>query len=245
MCKTILMTGTCTVFGKLIADTLAKEGNSIIAAMHTSAGQNIQPAKELNKLDNVEVVNVDMTSDESVNSAITYINKKYGPVDVLINNEGVAGFGPVQSTSSLEQIKNLLEVNLLGVIRAYQAVLPSMQANKSGLIINITYDGGGAKFALEAIAESVRKEMKEYGIENVTIPCKADLFELDGHCACDGNYSATKNNNPEISKVAFDKVLETTYKEIEDLQNNAQAIADGVLSLINMKKGTRPYFYAR
>jgi len=77
-------------------------------------------------------------------------------------------------------MKNVFEVNLWGKLRGYLAVLPSMRKNKSGLIINISSGLGmiaapyiapyvGSKFAIEGMTESIRMELKEFGIENVTL----------------------------------------------------------------------------
>jgi short-subunit dehydrogenase len=106
---------------------------------------------------------MDITNDDSVNNAVEQVLKKYGQIDVLVNNAGVAGFGLFESTS-LENMKGLFDVNLFGVVRTYQAVLPSMRKHKSGLIINISSGFGifaspfvvpyqMGKFWLEALTE--------------------------------------------------------------------------------------------
>jgi short-subunit dehydrogenase len=119
--------------------------------------------KNLRHCQNVEVVEMDITNDDSVNNAVEQVLKKYGQIDVLVNNAGVAGFGLFESTS-LENMKGLFDVNLFGVVRTYQAVLPSMRKHKSGLIINISSGFGifaspfvvpyqMGKFWLEALTE--------------------------------------------------------------------------------------------
>ena len=145
MKNTILITGTSTGFGKLMTKTLSKAGHIVLAAMRETAGKNAAVARELGALPNVEVIEMDITSDESVNQAVNGVLAKYKKIDVLVNNAGVAGFGLFEAFS-IDQMKKMLDVNLFGVVRTYQAVLPSMRKNKSGLIINLTTGASG--FAL-------------------------------------------------------------------------------------------------
>lgn len=137
MTKTIFITGTSTGFGKLTTITLAKAGYTVIAGMREINGKNETAAKELSALPNVEVVDIDVTNDSSVQHAFKNTLDKYGKIDVLINNAGLAGFGLVEAYS-IDQIKKFFEVNFYGIIRTYQAVLPSMRQAKNGLIINLT-----------------------------------------------------------------------------------------------------------
>ena len=108
MSKTILITGTSTGFGKLMAITLAEAGHSVIAGMREPTGKNAGVAAELAALPNVEVKELDVTSDASVSKAFTEVLAKYGQIDVLVNNAGVTGFGLLESYS-IDQIRNLFE----------------------------------------------------------------------------------------------------------------------------------------
>ena len=80
-------------------------------------------------LPNVEVVEIDVTSDQSVRSAFRQVFDKYGRIDVPVNNAGVTGFGLMEGYS-IDQIKSMFETNFYGVIRTYRAVLPSMRLAK-------------------------------------------------------------------------------------------------------------------
>src|SRR5580700_2793251 len=119
MSKTIFITGTSTGFGKLTAVTLAKAGHSVIAGMRGINGRNEAAAKELAALPNIEVVEIDVTSDASVKTAFEKMLAKYGNIDVLINNAAVSGFGLLEAYS-INQVKNMFEVNFFGVLRTYQ-----------------------------------------------------------------------------------------------------------------------------
>uniref|UniRef100_UPI00131C9A6D SDR family NAD(P)-dependent oxidoreductase n=1 Tax=Pedobacter sp. L105 TaxID=1641871 RepID=UPI00131C9A6D len=115
MSKTILITGTSSGFGKLMALDLAKKGNRVIAAMRNITTKNADIAKELGVIPNIEVVEMDVTSTASVNAAVETTVKKYGQIDVLVNNAGITGFGLFEATS-IEQMKNIFEVNVWGSV---------------------------------------------------------------------------------------------------------------------------------
>jgi NADP-dependent 3-hydroxy acid dehydrogenase YdfG len=142
MNKLILITGTSTGFGKLMTITLAAAGHTVIAGMRGTTGKNATVARELAALPNVDVVELDVTSDESVQQAVVYALAKYGRIDVLVNNAGVTGFGLVEAYS-LDRVREMFEVNFYGVLRTYQAVLPTMRQAKRGLVINLTTGASG------------------------------------------------------------------------------------------------------
>ncbi|MEO6286275.1 MAG: SDR family NAD(P)-dependent oxidoreductase [Dyadobacter sp.] len=132
--KTVFTTGTSTGFGKVTAVTLANASYSVIAGIRDIAGKNEAVANELATLFNVEVVEIDVTDDASVTKAFEKNLAKHGKIDVLVNNAAVAGFGLLE-VYSLDKIRQIFEVNFYGVVRTYQAVLPTMCTEKSGLII--------------------------------------------------------------------------------------------------------------
>jgi NAD(P)-dependent dehydrogenase (short-subunit alcohol dehydrogenase family) len=252
MSKNILITGTSSGFGKLMVLTLSQEGHSIIAAMRNTTTKNAAVAQELAALPNVEVVEMDITSDESVNQAITSTIQKYGQLDVLVNNAGITGFGIVEATS-VAQMKNLFEVNLFGVVRAYQAVLPSMRAHKAGLIINISSGFGVVatpfvvpyqmtKFGLEALTEGIRDEVKGYGIEIVSVLPGPFSTEIGAKAASFGP------DRPEVL-AAYGPAMQTALEQFGSIMDgkiteygmDAQEVADAVVRLIEMKDGTRPF----
>jgi len=251
MSKTVLITGTSTGFGKLITKTLAKEGHSVIATMRDVSGKNVAAAKELSALHNVEVVELDVTSDASVEKAIQNVIKKHGQIDVLVNNAGVVGFGLFEGTS-VEQMKQVFEVNLFGIVRTYQAVLPSMRAQRSGLIINISSGLGifatpfivpyiMTKFGVEALTEGVRHEVKQYGIETVSIlpgPFPTEITTKAGFGPDKSEVLAAYG--PDVQR-SFEQFGTTMVGKMEEYKVDSQLVADGVLALINMKAGTRPY----
>jgi NAD(P)-dependent dehydrogenase (short-subunit alcohol dehydrogenase family) len=252
MSKKIFITGTSTGFGKLTAITLSKAGHTVIAGMRGTNGKNEVVANELNALPNIEVVEIDLTDDTSVKNAFEQTLAKYGTIDVLINNAGVAGFGLLEAYT-IDQIKNLFEINFYGVIRAYQAVLPSMRQAKNGLIINLTSGASGhtlpfmipylaAKFGVESLTEGLQDELSDYGIENVSI--QPGVYPTEMNTGVKTGFNADKAEiAAEYGDAAtnkFNAIGAALFGKMAEFKMNPQTIADGILELVNMEKGTRP-----
>jgi NAD(P)-dependent dehydrogenase (short-subunit alcohol dehydrogenase family) len=252
MSKVILITGTSSGFGKLTAITLAADGHCVIAAMRDTKGKNLKAAIELSKVDNIEVVEMDVTSDQSVDNAFAYALKRYGKIDVLVNNAAVTGFG-IAEAHTLDVFRRMFETNFYGVLRTYFAVLPSMRAAKCGLIINLSTGASGfslpymipymsSKFAMETLVEGIDSELRDFGIENVSIPCGVYPTGM----ADKGGFNADK---PEIAAEYkdFDKRMaglsKALFGKMEEFQMNPQTIADGIKNLVDMQKGSRPLRY--
>lgn len=254
MSKTILITGTSSGFGKLMALDLAKKGNKVIAAMRSIALKNATIAKELGDIANIEVIEMDVTSTESVNIAINAAIKKHGKIDVLVNNAGITGFGLFEATT-LEQMKNIFEVNVWGSVRNIQAVLPSMRKHHEGLIINISSGLGlitapylgpynGSKWAIEGITETLRYEVQNHGIEMVTLQPGAFPTGIS-------DKPENGADLPEITEAYGSEALEKIqkfggimYKKIEEYKMDPQEIADAITKLVEMESGTRPFYTA-
>jgi len=252
MKKIILVTGTSTGFGKLITQTLSKEGHTVIAAMRGVNDKNQAVAQELAELPGVEVVELDVTSDTSVQETFVKSLAKYGHIDVLVNNAGVAGFG-VTEAYTLDQVRRLFEVNFYGVLRTYNAVLPSMRARKDGLIINLSTGASGftvpfmvpymaSKFAMESLTEGFQAELKDYGIENVSI--QSGVYPTEMNTGVKPGVNADKEDivaaYGSAAVDAFDAVGTALFGKMAEFKMDPQTIADGVLELINKEKGTRP-----
>jgi NAD(P)-dependent dehydrogenase (short-subunit alcohol dehydrogenase family) len=255
MKKVIFITGTSTGFGKLMTIKLAGEGHIIIAGMRGIKGKNEAVANELSALVNVHVEEIDVTSDNSVSEAFEKTITKHGRVDVLINNAAVNGYGLLEAYS-IEKIRQMFEVNFYGVVRTYQAVLPSMRKAKSGLIINITSGASGhtlpfmipylaSKFCVESITEGIQEELMQFGIENVSIQPGVYPTEMTS-----GVKTGILSDKPEITGAyepiateMFSALGAGLFGKMKEYNMDPQVIADGVLALINMKEGTRPLRY--
>jgi len=172
--KTILVTGTSTGFGRDTAETLARAGHRVFASMREIGGKNRAHADALRR-QSIEVVELDVSNDESVDKAVGEILGRSDRIDVLINNAGIASAGVTESFTS-DQAKVVFNVNVVGVLRTTRAVLPTLRRQKDGLIVNVgsilgrvtfPFFGiyGASKFAVEALTDSLRYELSQLGVD--------------------------------------------------------------------------------
>jgi NAD(P)-dependent dehydrogenase (short-subunit alcohol dehydrogenase family) len=165
------VTGSSTGIGLATAVTLARAGHKVFATMRNPAGGGAE-ISEIARKENlpVTVLPLDVTSDDSVREAFA----QAGPVDVLVNNAGIGGMGPVEEMP-LSQFRRTMETNFFGALRCIQAVLPGMRERRNGCIVNVTSVAGriaggaqasysSSKWALEALSESLACEVKAFGI---------------------------------------------------------------------------------
>jgi NAD(P)-dependent dehydrogenase (short-subunit alcohol dehydrogenase family) len=178
MPKTILITGCSSGLGLHAARHLAAKGHHVLAAMRNVADRNRAAAADLAAWAeaegaHVEVVELDVTSDDSVAAAFAELPT----LDVIINNAGMGFMGPIE-TLTPDQFMAQLDVNLVGAFRVTRAALPAMRERGSGLILQVSsLSGRGAlpgdglysssKFGLEGLSESLRYEVGPLGIDVV------------------------------------------------------------------------------
>ena len=168
MKKTIIITGGSDGLGKTLTETFSKENNVIILATNEEKMNLV--AKENNCFYKV----CDVSNYDVVEKAINEIVKEYNKIDVLINNAGLWIQEELDVNNS-NRIKSVIEVNLLGTINVSKAVIPSMKANKDGLIININSQAGinhkaervvynASKWGITGFSKSLQDEVAKYGI---------------------------------------------------------------------------------
>jgi NAD(P)-dependent dehydrogenase (short-subunit alcohol dehydrogenase family) len=170
----VIITGTSKGIGLTTALTLARAGHTVYATMRSAArAEELAEEAALEGLP-IHYSVMDVDSDESVANGIAAIHEAAGPIDVLVNNAGVARGGPVEELP-MEDFKAVMETNYFGAIRCAKAVIPQMRKRGSGLIVNVTSVAGrvstsplgpyaASKFALEALSEALAQEMKTFGV---------------------------------------------------------------------------------
>src|SRR5204862_4275403 len=125
------------------------------------------------------VLELDVTDEESMTNAVKAVEREQGAVGVLVNNAGYSQSGAVESVP-MDAVRKQFETNVFGLVRLCQLVLPAMRAQHFGRIINISsmggrlvFPGGGyyhaSKFAVEALSDALRFEVKGFGIDVVLI----------------------------------------------------------------------------
>jgi NADP-dependent 3-hydroxy acid dehydrogenase YdfG len=191
----VLITGTSSGFGRLFAEKFARNGYSVFATMRGVTGKNAKAAQDLrdfaaqNSLP-MEVTEMDVTDEASVNACVAGVVNKAGRLDVLINNAGFA-YVDLMEAMTIEQSKKIFDTNVFGVLRTMRAALPQMHKQKSGLVIQISSGAGrvvfpsfgiycASKFAVEAITEAYRYELAESGIDCVSVEPGAYKTEIFG-----------------------------------------------------------------
>lgn len=182
--KIVVVTGASSGFGRLTALELARRGHVVVATMRDVGGRNDPVRRELIAAATAEghalqVLEMDVTDEASVNSTIDQVVKQHGKIDALINNAGTMAVG-VTEAYSVADIERQFAVNFFGAVRADRAVLPHMRAAGGGLLVHVTSLMGrvivpffgvysASKFALEALAEAYRYELSSFGIDSVIV----------------------------------------------------------------------------
>lgn len=174
--KVAIITGSSSGFGLLTTLELAKKDYLVIATMRNLEKQAnlLSQATQLNLLHNITVQQLDVTDQNSIHN-FQLVLKEINRVDLLINNAGYANGGFVEEIP-VEEYRKQFETNLFGAISITQLVLPYMREQKSGKIINISSISGqvgfpglspyvSSKYALEGWSESLRLEVKPFGID--------------------------------------------------------------------------------
>ena len=177
--KVALVTGSSSGIGFETALLLSKSGFHTYASM-----RNLEKSKNITEIVNTEnlplrVIQLDVNDDISVKNAINKIIAENGRIDVLINNAGYGLFSPIEDIT-LDQVKEQFETNFFGVVRVTKEVLPIMRKQRKGTIVNVSSGAGrvgipvssayvATKFALEGLSESMRYELKEFGINIIII----------------------------------------------------------------------------
>ncbi len=172
--QTVLITGCSSGFGKLAAKTFHQRGWNVIASMRSP-----QKETELTHLDNVMVIRLDVTDQESIEKAIEKGLEKFGRIDALVNNAGFGGHALLEQFTE-EQMLDMFNTNVFGLIRCCKAVLPLMRRAKSGVIVNVTSMAGhvglplssiysASKYAVEGLTESLAHEYKSFGVKVVAV----------------------------------------------------------------------------
>ncbi len=248
MAKTVLVTGASTGFGRLTAEMLAAAGCNVIAAMRSPTTKNREHALALRKL-GVSVCELDVTDDDSVEQAVAAIAADAGRIDVLVNNAGIASAG-VSEAFTARELAALFDVNVFGVHRMMRAVLPLMRDRKDGLIINVgsilgrvtfPFFGhyGASKFAVEAMTDSYRYEVSQFGIDVCLVQPSAYPTQMYGSAMQPADIEAVESYG-EIGKIPAAMFEQFSTMLSGDDAPDPQDVAKAIGELIKTKKGARP-----
>lgn len=244
--STILITGASKGIGLLTAQALAAKGHQVFASMRDMTTKNKNVADSLRSFSEqisgqIIPIELDVTSEQSANSAITNIEADQ-PIDVLINNAGVMPVGLTEAYT-LSQVKDYFDVNFYGIVNTTRAILPFMRERKKGRLVHLSSSAGrlalpyfgvycASKWAVEAYAESIHYELAPYDIDTC-------IVEPSGHATGLVTSSPRPNDSgclDEYGPVAHggEKLLamfKDSFAKAEP-ETDAQNVADCLVDLV-------------
>jgi NAD(P)-dependent dehydrogenase (short-subunit alcohol dehydrogenase family) len=254
MTKNIFITGTNSGFGRLAAVALANAGHHVFATMRDVAGRNREAAEELSKAGDsasgsIQVVEMEVTSAESVNAAVASVHEQVGHLDVVINNAGY-GLAGLEETLSDAQLIEQFNVNVVGVHRVLRAVLPGMRERKSGLLIHISSAVGrivfpfmgaycASKAALEALADAYRYELKPLSIDSTIV--QPGPFPTDFRARLDAGQDSGRASGYGPLANGMEMLAANLSAMIDGPgAQDPQDVVRAIIALIDAEPGTRP-----
>jgi NAD(P)-dependent dehydrogenase (short-subunit alcohol dehydrogenase family) len=244
--KVAVVTGSSSGIGYEIALTLARNGFLTYATMRNLAkSEKIKSMATIEKL-SIRIVQLDVTDDKSVNSAVQATVSEAGTIDILVNNAGYALSGAFEDVA-MEEVKDQYETNVFGVIRTTQGVLPIMRRQKSGIIVNISsgagrfgYPGGSAyvstKFALEGLSESMAYELEPFGIKVILV--EPGVIKTN---FASGMVIAKKAQNPNSPYFQIMQKMATSFEQMLENGSSADLVAKVVLKAIRSENPSLRY----
>lgn len=238
--KSVIITGTSKGIGLDTALAFGRAGYKVYATMRNPKG-----APELRQLAQkeglpIKICTMDVDSDKSVKKCLEVIHQENGPVDVLVNNAGIERHGSIEKMP-ISEFREVMETNYFGALRCIQGVLPNMQDNNSGCIINITSIAGkisntplasyaASKFALEALSEGLAQEVKPFNIRVAIVEPGIIDTQMARDIEADGNSNHAQSRRfaglfkaalktPTSATLVADKILEIAESESWQLRH--------------------------
>lgn len=235
MAKTIIITGTSSGIGFVLAEYFGKKGHRVYGL-----------SRKRTESPHFRSIPTDITDNNAVQNAIAEVLKTEDRIHVLINNAGMGMVGAVED-STKEDILKLFNLNLVGAVQMMSAVMPTMRENKSGQIINVSSIGSemglpfrgfysASKSALDKVTEAMRYEVYPWNIE----VCSLHLGDIKTNIA--ENRVRTKVSAPYTS--VFDKVYGLMNSHVGDGTEPLE-VAEYTDRLLEKKKWKAHYYFGK
>lgn len=240
--KVILITGTTSGIGYQTAKLLSEQGHQVYGA-----GRRIDKLESLRKI-GVKAIQLDITDELSIKKAVDSVIQQAGRIDVLVNNAGYGSYGAIEDVT-IEEAKRQFDVNLFGLARLTQLVLPHMRAQNTGCIINTSSMAGrmtsyfgawyhATKYALEGFSDALRMEVKQFGINVVLI--EPGSIKTDwGLIAADNLEKSAQNGAYEASAKKAAQGMRKLYQG--KMVSNPAIISQTIAKVVNKKKPRTRY----
>jgi len=245
----ILITGASGGFGKLTVKTLLEKGHQVAASMRNPEGRNQAHAEELSAA-GASIVEIDVTSTDSVNQGVQAAIDQLGGLDVVINNAGIGVIG-LQEQFTPEDWQRLFDINVFGVQRMNRAALPYLRNQGSGLLVQVSSILGrmslpfygpynASKWAVEALAENYRTELSGFGVDSVIIEPGGYATSFMDSLMKPSDHSRDESigefvHAPHVLFENFEGALASNPAQ------NPQDVADAIASVIETPAGQRPF----
>jgi NAD(P)-dependent dehydrogenase (short-subunit alcohol dehydrogenase family) len=258
MKKVIIVSGASSGFGWMAAQKLAAAGHIVYAGMRESTGRNasqVAAAAEFAHQEDVDLrtIEMDVVSDDSVNTAINRIITECGRLDVVVHNAGHMVFGPSESFT-VEQLVKLYDVNVLSTQRVNRAALPQMRKQGKGLLVWVSSSStrGGtppylgpyfaAKAAMDALAVSYAGELARWGIEtSIVVPgafTKGTNHFLNAGKPADHARADAYAQGPTAS---IPDIILQGLAALEPEDADPEEVANAIVKVVDMAHGKRPF----
>lgn len=240
MKKVALITGASAGMGKETAKYLAQRGYTVYGA-----ARRVEKMEDLKQL-GIHTISMDVTDEESMKKGVEQILAAEKRIDILVNNAGFGSYGAIEDLP-IRDAKYQLEVNVFGAARMIQLVLPSMRKNRFGKIVNISSIGGkmatpyggwyhASKFALEGLSDSLRNEVKQFGIDVIVIEPGGIKSEWSG-IAFDNLMKVSKDS----AYVEQINVMSSAFRKTEAKNPGPELIAALICKAIEARKPKTRY----
>ena len=231
--KVWMVTGASRGFGAEISKAVLAAGDRVIAS-----ARKVEGLDYLGDSENLFKVALDVTNEEQVIKAVNSAVKKFGRIDVLVNNAGYGLLGAVEE-SSAKDVENLYRTNVFGLLNVTRAVLPTMRKQRSGHIINMSSVGGYAsgpgfgiycstKFAVEGISEALSGELAPLGIHATVV--EPGYFRTD--FLDSSSLDTTKERIADYAESAG-KVREVATEKNHQQPGDPKKLAKALIQLVN------------
>ena len=238
--KVALVTGASSGIGGATARRLHTAGYLVYAG-----ARRVERMQQLAEA-GIRVRPLDVTNDSSMTAVIDEIVADNGRIDVLVNNAGYGSYGSVEDVP-LAEARYQLEVNVVGLARLTQLVLPHMRAAGTGKIVNVSSMGGhfgeplgawyhASKFAVEGFSDSLRLELHEFGIDVIVIEPGAIRTEWGGGAVESAErYSGSSVYAPQV------RAMRALYSHAERRGSQPEIVADVILKAITADRPRARY----
>jgi NAD(P)-dependent dehydrogenase (short-subunit alcohol dehydrogenase family) len=243
--RTVLVTGCSTGIGHATAKHLSACGWTVVAT-----------ARKLDKIADLEhagcrTLALDVTDEESMRAAVEQVERDHGGVGVLVNNAGYSQSGTIEEVD-LDTVRAQFETNVFGAVRMIQLVLPGMRRRRWGKIVNMSsmganfvFPGGGyyhaTKYALDAITDALRFEVKGFGIDAILI--QPGLIKTEFATTATTGMGETADGSPyaEFNRRLIKSTKAVYEGPVSKLGGGPEAVAETIEKAITAKRPKARY----